>query len=194
MNSLLLKLRRPSRTDGVLIAAAAGMLLLAALFLYQNVQASKDVDDLSTRVARANTNLRAARNNGKVDEVKAQKQALENDLASLKPPAFDGAQVMLDLWTWAHEHSVAINSSALTKYDKTLGEQAYEVSNIALTVSGGLQDLARFITAVTGASYSPVVSTLKSGYSLETGAWVMDLELLLYRDAEGTAVETTATS
>jgi len=169
---------------------AAVLLVVAVYLFYQQRQASTQIDDLSNRVRQARVRLANANNNSNVDEVKAQQTALSDTLAALKPQPFDGANVMLDLWSWSQQHRTAISISELAQSAQTLGEQPYEVTTITLALTGDLSDLAAFLTTVNAASYHPVITKAKASFSQETNQWVLNTEILLYKDVNEASLET----
>ncbi len=166
------------------------VLLAFVLFaVLQNRQVSAQVEDLTNKVRQARVRLGNATNNSNVEQVKAQRDAASSTLASLKVPRFDSANVLLDIWDWASQHHVAINTSSLSTSSQTLGQQAYAMTDITLTLSGALPDLSGFLTTVNAAPYRPVIADAKALTSNELNIWTLDTKITLYNATQGASSE-----
>lgn len=194
MNSLSLsslKLRLPTLGEGALITVATVLLAVVLFAVFQNREESTQIEDLTNKIRQARVRLGNATNNSNVDQVRAQRDAASSTLASLKIRPFDSADVLLDLWDWASQYQVSINTSSLAKSGQTLGLQSYEVTDITLTITGALTDLSGFLTKVNAAPYRPVIANAKALTSGDGSRWTLDTKITLHSAKQGASSEAT---
>lgn len=149
-----------SRSEGVLAALMALMLLANLYLLWDGRRTAEEGQNLQQREEKGRQALQTARSEAELPALQQEKLSLSESLAASLPSRADESKITLKLWEWAAESGAELRQVERSSGALTLAGSQLATLKYHMRATGEAPTLQRFMGLISSSQYIPQAEEL----------------------------------